>query len=139
MSGPSDVSSGIRVIDLDFRTHIPIYVQIVDQLQQRIATGELEPGDQLPTVRELADELKVNFNTVARAYRMLDEKGSISTQQGRGTYVMDPGDGGRMTLEEIARRFAAQAHRLGYEPVEVAKTVGFVLGQWEQEGKPPEE
>ncbi len=127
------------MIELDFRSHFPIYFQIVDQIQRRIDAGELKPGDQLPTVRKLADELSVNFNTVARAYRRLDEAGSISTQQGRGTYVIEPGDSGRTTLEEIARRFAAQAHRLGYEPEEVARTVGFVLGQWEQEGRPPDE
>lgn len=127
------------MIELDFRTHIPIYFQIVDQIQRRIDAGELKPGDQLPTVRKLAEELEVNFNTVARAYRILDETGSISTQQGRGTYVIEPGDTGGKTLEEITRRFAAQAHRLGYEPEEVAHTVGFVLGQWEQAGKPLEE
>jgi len=126
-------------MELDFRTHIPIYFQIVDQIQKRIDAGELKPGDQLPTVRELADELEVNFNTVARAYRKLDASGSISTQQGRGTYVIEADDSNRTTLEEIARRFAAQAHRLGFEPEEVAKTVGFVLGQWELEGRPPEE
>ena len=120
------------MIELDFRAHIPIYVQIVDQIQRRIDAGELKPGDQLRTVRELADELEVNFNTVARAYRMLDETGAISTQQGRGTYVIDPADAGRTTLEEIARRFVAQAHRLGYDPEEVAQAVGYVLGQWEQ-------
>ncbi|MFQ5921280.1 MAG: GntR family transcriptional regulator [Anaerolineales bacterium] len=127
------------MIELDLRAHIPIYVQIVDQIQRRIDAGELKPGDQLPTVRELANELEVNFNTVARAYRMLDETGAISTQQGRGTYVIEPGDADRTTLEEITRRFAAQAHRLGYEPEEVAQTAGFVLGQWEQEGRPPDE
>lgn len=127
------------MIELEFRTRIPIYFQIVDQIQRRIDAGELKPGDQLPTVRELADELEVNFNTVARAYRKLDEAGSISTQQGRGTYVIEPGDADRATLEEIARRFAAQAHRLGYEPEEVAQTIGYVLGQWELEGRPPDE
>ena len=127
------------MIELNFRTHIPIYFQIVEQIQRGIDAGELKPGDQLPTVRELADQIEVNFNTVARAYRKLDETGSISTQQGRGTYVIEPGDSGRLTLEEIARRYAAQAHRLGYEPEEVARAVGYVLGQWEQEGKPPEE
>ncbi len=127
------------MVELNFRSGEPIYMQIVDQLERRIAAGEFEPGDQLPTVRELADELEVNFNTVARAYRMLDETGAISTQQGRGTYVIDPANAVRTTLEEIARRFAAQAHRLSYEPEEVAQTVGFVLGQWEQEGRPPDE
>ncbi len=127
------------MVELNFRSGDPIYLQIADQFQQRIADGELKPGDQLPTVRELANELEVNFNTVARAYRILDDNGAISTQQGRGTYVIEPGTGGRATLEEIASRFAAHAFRLGYEPEEVAQAVGFVLGQWEQEGKPPED
>ena len=126
-------------MELDFRTHIPIYCQIADQIQRLIDAGEFKPGDQLPTVRELAEELEVNFNTVARAYRKLDASGSISTQQGRGTYVIEPDDTSRTTLEEIARRIAAQAHRLGFEPEEVAKAVGFVLGQWELEGRPPDE
>ncbi len=127
------------MVELNFRSGDPIYLQIADQFEHRIEDGELKPGDQLPTVRELANELEVNFNTVARAYRILDETGAISTQQGRGTYVIEPGAGGRATLEEIASRFAAQAFRLGYEPEEVAQAVGYVLGQWEQEGLPPED
>ena len=126
------------MVELDFRTGEPIYAQIVDQLERRIADGELKPGDQLPTVREMADDLEVNFNTVARAYRILDERGAISTQQGRGTYVTESGEEAQATLEEITRRYAAHAHRLGYEPEEIAQTVGFVLGQWEQAGRPPE-
>ncbi len=127
------------MVELNFRTGEPIYLQIADQFERQIADGELKPGDQLPTVRELADQLEVNFNTVARAYRILDETGSISTQQGRGTYVIDSDKAGQTTLEEIASKFALQAHRLGYEPEEVAQAVGYVLGQWEQEGKPPAE
>lgn len=74
---------------LDFRSGVPIYVQIVEQVQQALAAGQLKPGDQLPTVRQLASDIRVNFNTVARAYRMLDEAGLISTQQGRGTYILE--------------------------------------------------
>ena len=74
-------------IKLDFRSGIPIYVQIIDQIKHLVATGVLRPDDQLPTVRQLASDLRVNFNTIARAYRMLDEDGVISTQQGRGTYI----------------------------------------------------
>ena len=127
------------MVELNFRSGDPIYLQIADHFEQRIADGELKPGDQLPTVRELANELEVNFNTVARAYRILDDIGAISAQQGRGTYVIEHGAGGRATLEEIASRFATQAFRLGYEPEEVAQAVGYVLGQWEQDGKPPED
>jgi GntR family transcriptional regulator len=74
-------------LELDFRSGIPIYLQVVDRIKEMIANGRLKPGDQLPTVRALALELRVNFNTVARAYRILDENGIISTQQGRGTYI----------------------------------------------------
>lgn len=66
-------------IKLDFRSEVPIYSQIAEQIQQLVAKGELHLGDQLPTVRELATELRVNFNTVARAYRLLDDARLIST------------------------------------------------------------
>jgi GntR family transcriptional regulator len=75
-------------IKVDLRLRIPIYVQIMDQIKYFIVNGELQPGDQLPTVRQMAADLHVNFNTVARAYRLLDEDGMISTQHGRGTYVL---------------------------------------------------
>ena len=70
-------------IEIDFRDHIPIYIQLMGQIKQLIAAGELKPGDQLPTVRQLAADLRVNFNTIARTYRLLDEEGIISTQHGR--------------------------------------------------------
>lgn len=127
------------MVELNFRSGEPIYMQIVAQLQQLIASGELAVGDQLPTVRELADQLEVNFNTIARAYRILDESGAISTQQGRGTYVTEPGGAEAPTLEHVVRQFVVQAYRLGFEPEEVAQAVGFALGQWEQDGRPAQE
>lgn len=75
---------------LDFQDKVPIYTQIVDQVKSLVAGGALRPGDQLPTVRELAADLRINFNTVARAYRLLHEERVLSTQQGRGTYVLGP-------------------------------------------------
>lgn len=59
-------------------------------MRRLVQDGSLQPGDQLPTVRILASQLKVNFNTIARAYRILDQEGLISTQQGRGTFVLEP-------------------------------------------------
>lgn len=79
----------MKKLDLDFRSEIPIYQQIVDQIMYQITANELKPGDQLPTVRSVAQELRINFNTVSRAYRILDQIGVISTQQGRGTYISD--------------------------------------------------
>ena len=107
-------------IVLDMRSEAPIYVQIVEQVRQRVSTGELRPGDQLPTVRQLATELRVNFNTVARAYRLLDEAGLISTQQGRGTYIWEgPTEETlkqlkKKSLEELTRNYLDETSRLGY-------------------------
>lgn len=131
--------------DLDFRSHIPIYVQLVDRVKQLIATGALQPGDQLPTVRQLAAELRVNFNTVARAYRLLDEAGVISTQQGRGTYVLEappPEDAIRLrqkALDGIGRHFLQEAHRMGFEAEEVEANLETLLALWREAGVPPDD
>jgi DNA-binding transcriptional regulator YhcF (GntR family) len=76
-----------ELIQLDFRAKIPLYLQLVEQLRQQIEHGWLQAEEQLPPVRTLAERLRVNFNTVARAYRILDIEGWISTQQGRGTFI----------------------------------------------------
>jgi GntR family transcriptional regulator len=69
---------------------VPAYLQIVEQVRALTAAGGLRPGDQLPTIRQMASEARIHFNTVARAYRILDESGVISTQHGRGTYAVAP-------------------------------------------------
>jgi GntR family transcriptional regulator len=131
--------------DLDFRSHIPIYVQLVERVKQLIATGSLQPGDQLPTVRQLAAELRVNFNTVARAYRLLDEAGVISTQQGRGTYVLEippPEDAVRLrqkALEGLGRHFLQEAHRMGFGAAEVQASFVDLIELWQSAGEPPED
>ena len=123
-------------IALDFRGSEPIYVQIMEQIRQMVTTGELRPGDQLPTVRQLAADLRVNFNTVARAYRLLDEAGLISTQQGRGTYIWErPSEEQarrlrRQSLEEIARRYISEAQRLGYDPEEASEVFQEAVQEW---------
>lgn len=107
-------------LQIDFRSGTPIYLQIVEQVKQKVLLGELQPNDQLPTVRTLATDLRVNFNTVARAYRILDEAGLISTQQGRGTYILANPDVEaiqfikQQSLEELARNYLNETHRLGY-------------------------
>ena len=119
----------IENIHLDFRSGIPIYTQIVEQVKQQVVSGELKPGDQLPTVRALALELRVNFNTVARAYRLLDEAGIISTQQGRGTYILEVPPPERtdklrqQALAALTRDYLSEALRLGCDPDEISKTL----------------
>jgi GntR family transcriptional regulator len=114
-------------LNLDFHSGLPIYTQIVNQIQSQLVNGILKPGDQLPTVRALASELRVNFNTVARAYRMLDEERIISTQQGRGTYITEippPEITEKLrqeSLAELTQRFINEAFRLGFSEREVSQ------------------
>ena len=75
---------------LNFRSKEPLSQQLTARIQKLIEQEDLKPGDQLPAVRSMAEILQVNFNTVARAYRTLDQAGWISTQRGRGTYVLEP-------------------------------------------------
>jgi GntR family transcriptional regulator len=126
-------------ISIDFRSSQPIYTQIVEQIQQMIATGILQPGDQLPTVRQMATDLRVNFNTVARAYRILDEAGLISTQQGRGTYIWTRPDDEqsqilrRSGLEALARQLVEQARNLGYQANETEEAFLKTVREWKEE------
>ncbi len=116
-------------LHLDFRSGLPIYTQIVNQIQSQLANGILKHGDQLPTVRALAQELRINFNTVARAYRILDEARIISTQQGRGTYITEippPETNERLrskSLDALTRRFISEAFRLGFSEREISRMV----------------
>jgi GntR family transcriptional regulator len=105
---------------IDLRSGVPAYIQIIENIQRLAGNGDLKPGDQLPTVRQMAAELRVNHNTVARAYRLLDEAGVISTQHGRGTYLVEqPSEASRQrlrqeVLENIVRRFLEELDRCGF-------------------------
>jgi len=126
-----EVESAMPFLNLqvDFRSPAPIYTQIVEQIRGRVLSGRLKRGDQLPTVRQLAAELRVNFNTIARAYRILDESGLISTQQGRGTYIWEPPSPGegeqrrQRTLQELAQEYLSQAQALGFTPEDIRNAI----------------
>lgn len=123
-------------LSLDFRSGVPVYVQIVEQVGAHLASGNLKPGDQLPTVRQMAAELRVNFNTVARAYRMLDEAGLISTQQGRGTYILDTPRADQNekiktnSLESQIEHFTDLLRRQGFTPEEVETQMLKFVRAW---------
>ena len=125
-------------LQLDFHSGLPIYTQIVNQIQSQLVNGILKPGDQLPTVRALASELRVNFNTVARAYRILDEARIISTQQGRGTYITEippPEVTEKLrkeSLSELTQRYISEAYRLGFSEREVSQMVRDSLKLWKE-------
>ena len=75
------------MVHLDYRDIRPIYAQIVDGFREQIAAGILQPGEKLPSVRELAAELAINPNTIQRSYRQLEMEGWIVTMQGKGCFV----------------------------------------------------
>jgi len=112
-------------IEVEFQSGIPLYEQIAHQLRILIEKGALSPADQLPTTRQLAVQLGINFNTVARAYRLLDREGLLSTQPGRGTYVLDPQESASpekadpAQIEELARYYISKAACQGFSPAEI--------------------
>jgi GntR family transcriptional regulator len=124
------------MLHIDFRSGLPIYTQIVNQVQTQVAGGSLKPGDQLPTVRALAEELRVNFNTVARAYRILDEARIISTQQGRGTYITEIPPPNvteklrRESLQALTERYINEALRLEFSQDEIREMIKDQLKAW---------
>ena len=109
---------------LDLRSGVPVYRQIIDQVLVALASGVLWAGDQLPTVRQLAVDLAVNPNTVVRAYRELEIRGVLVTQQGTGTFIADakvkPDEVERQRqLNQLVGEFMARAGAGGFTVKEV--------------------
>jgi len=106
-------------LDLDPSSPVPLYLQLVEQVRRLVALGALRPGDQLPTVRELAVRTRVNRNTVGRAIQSLEREGVVRTRVGQGTFVVADGasniDPARREkgLEEALDRLLIEAHTLG--------------------------
>ena len=118
---------------LDPASGVPFYRQVIDQILAGIATGALSPGEQLPTVRTLAVELQVNLNTVAKAYKELEIRGVLHTQQGSGTYIAPV----QVERDEVERRrqvvqlvdeFLARAAAAGLPPDEVLVELAARVG-----------
>ncbi|MFQ5616390.1 MAG: GntR family transcriptional regulator [Anaerolineales bacterium] len=122
-------------ITLNFRSGLPIYIQIMNQIKHKIAAKELKPGDQLPTVRQLAADLRVNFNTIARAYRTLDNAGIISTQHGRGTFIPEHESeekSEKMRHEDLMHltlRYLNDTEHLGFPPQKVQEIITEKINQ----------
>lgn len=123
-------------IYIDPESSVPIYIQIEDSIHSLIAAGQLQPGEQLPTIRELAAEIRVNLNTVARAYFELDREGVISTQRGRGTFVSGVPDEKQIAqkrqklLYSIIESAFEEATQLGYSMDEIKKAFEDELTIW---------
>jgi GntR family transcriptional regulator len=109
---------------IDPKTGSPFYRQIIDQIKFGIATGKLAVGEQLPTVRSLAVELKVNLNTVAKAYKELEIQNILETHQGSGTYInkseVNISDKEKkQKIQEICREFITIALNYGFSIDEI--------------------
>ncbi|WFA09069.1 GntR family transcriptional regulator [Tissierella sp. Yu-01] len=87
---------------MKFENNLPIYVQIVDYLKRQIISGILKEGDKLPSVREIATELKVNPNTVQRSYQELERENLVFTQRGMGTFVTED----KKVIKELKKNLA---------------------------------
>lgn len=110
---------------LDLKTGIPVYRQLIDQVLAAIASAALAPGDRLPTVRQVAVDLTINPNTVVRAYKELEIRGVLTTQQGTGTFIStQPVQVDELERQRLLHQFiadvAARAGAAGFSLAEVA-------------------
>ncbi len=116
-------------LKLDLKSGVPFYRQIIDQIKSAIATGVVEPGDRLPTVRQLAVDLSINPNTVSRAYTELELTGLVETQMGSGTFVGQLGVERddverRRLLDQLCQEFLSKASTHGFNLDEVLDNLG---------------
>jgi GntR family transcriptional regulator len=104
---------------------VPIYRQIINQIEYAILSKRMAPGDKLPTIRALAVELKTNPNTIAKAYGELEIRGILVTQVGSGTFISDKkpetDNGRKQKIGEIFERFTAEMKALGVSEKELAE------------------
>jgi len=125
-------------IRIDLESNVPIYVQIVEQIRHLVATGRLQPGEKLLTIRQLAVDLRVDPNTVAHAYNLLHNEGVISTQRGRGTFVAQHPDDSRLArmrqekLQVIINSALLEALSLGYPVDEIREAFEEELIRWQR-------
>jgi GntR family transcriptional regulator len=116
-------------IQIDLESGVPIYIQLVERIEQMVLSGQLQPGQQLPTIRQLAADLRINYNTVGRAYLILDQEGIISTQQGRGTYIttrLDEAQVQKLWMDKLRGMIGQAIHdalALGYSRQDIERIV----------------
>ena len=123
---------------IDHKSGVPIYIQIMNHIKHLIATGVLTPGQQLPTIRQLAVDITVNLNTVAHAYAELEREGLLTIQRGRGTFIAAPENGPDLTLmrdsklQTLVDSLFAEALGLGYDVQEVQQAVADQVRAWQR-------
>lgn len=119
---------------LDLKSGVPVYRQLIDQILVAIAAGQLGAGDQLPTVRQLAVDLSINPNTVVRAYKELEIRGMLTTQQGTGTFItakkVKTDEAQRQKrLSQMVGEFVARVSAEGYTIDDILGRLGELTGE----------
>lgn len=118
-------------MNIQFDEKIPIYIQIIESIKKDMVNGELKPGDKLPSVREMAEQYKVNPNTIQRVYQELEREKITYTQRGMGTYISDERGMVLKMKKEMAREllnnFISGMERLGFTPKEIQEVVNDYL------------
>jgi GntR family transcriptional regulator len=129
--------------EIDQKSGIPFYIQLMDQIKHLIATGALQAGQQLPTIRELAVDLTINLHTVAHAYAELEREGFLTIQRGRGTFITDGHNEQELEdlraekLQTLVESMFAEVLHLGYEPHEVEQALNSQIEQWRSVAQGP--
>ena len=122
----SAMELGVR-FSLDLSDGTPIYRQVIKQIEYAVISGRLRSGDQLPTIRALAVELKTNPNTIAKAYGELEIRGILATQVGSGTFISDKkpelAEGPDQKIRELLDRFIRDMRGLGVEKRELNRLI----------------
>ena len=129
------------LFQLNFKSGKPVYLQLVDQVKAAAASGALQPGDPLPSIRPLAEELRVNRNTVAKAYAELESQGVIETIAGKGCFVRANNspfkkDARRKLLAEAIDDAVVQAHHLQVGKAEFLRLAEERFDAFEQQTRP---
>ena len=125
-------------LTLNFKSGKPVYLQIVDQVRAAVAAGSIRAGEPLPSIRPLAEELRVNRNTVAKAYTELESQGVIETAAGKGCFVRNTGTPLKkkaclILLAEEVDQAVVQAHHLQVTRAEFLKLVEERLDSFEEQ------
>jgi len=126
MNRDMQIESSSFAFRLDAHSGVPVYRQLIDQVQAAVARGSLAPGDQLPTVRHVAVELAINPNTVMRAYREMEIRGLLDTQQGTGTFIAErrieiSKEEKERQLNQLVGEFVARAGAAGITVIELVE------------------
>jgi GntR family transcriptional regulator len=117
------------MVEVDPKDPTPLYAQLDRAIRVAIATGKMKPGERLPTVRQLAVDLRINANTVARVYLLLEREGIVETKRGVGTFISDAvpaqthAPHRERQLQSVIDRFLTEAATLGYTPREAARVL----------------